>query len=592
VVTEIKGLLIYFYDKKRPYLYNHFATGIMKADYKRYLKILAGAAFFLSVFYLVYSFAFEIWNNEEELPLIYKLMGLASYPGDYFIDYHTGNYSQVTPYIFIIAGIGRFLGLSGIEYLYFALHFITILFMYLGLRKIHNLTSGAGESAAAIILVLMMLFVKYVNPIPSARWLFINFLDPELVTFPFIFFSIAFYVEGRHRASAALMAAATIFHPLYTLPLLFPVMAGLAFDCYRGKIVLKSAAFNAGLYLSAVMPYTFYVWLKSRPHEFTFLDPSVISEFIRAPEHHIIPTLSGMDIRTVFFYVFCLLSTGIAIVLIRNNGRMASSGIGRLNDLLKKFHEKIFAEPPAAISNENEYNKIERLLFYEICLILFLVGSSIVSGFVRIPILVQLTPYRISVIIIPLSWIAMSSSILMKIKPPGQVFKPAVNAAGAAVLAIMIAVVMGTLPGTWLMPYNFSSKYPVENEIFSWIKKNTAKSDMFINYTGLDVRTYSRRPVYFNFKTYHLTSDSQIEWYKRYLVQYDVPRELNSENYPAVKNYINGRHEINLSGVVEMSGYPVKMVLAKKYDDKNIIDFTGFLPVFDDGLYIIYKKKR
>ena len=143
---------------------------------------------------------------------------------------------------------------------------------------------------------------------------------------------------------------------------------------------------------------------------------------------------------------------------------------------------------------------------------------------------------------------------------------------------------------------------PEKDNFLGWIKKNTSEDDLFLNYTDVDIRTTVLRSDFFRFQTPPLTGDSEISWYKKYCVYYDIPDEINETDYINVKKYASSKHIINTERVVKRSNSQIKYILISKtkksfsriedwvnLKHKNYkYDLNNFRKIFENKDYAVY----
>lgn len=525
----------------------------------RFLVLSLGLLTFVNIYYDINSFAFNAsTNNIEELPFIYKLSELSSYPNDEYVKQHTSNFTQITPYIFFITSLVKIFHLEDLTVLFFILHAITICLLYFSIRQILKYLSEAPESLIILSTFSLNLLLKATYFIPNNRTLFYDFLDPEFLTYPFILFTLGFHIKKERMMAFFSLLITSILHPLYAIPL-FPTLV---------LSEMKNLK-NHFLYFLAIFPYTIFLWFKSRQTLERNISASMTCEIIRAPHHYKIPTLQNFDQQTFIFY---LISTSLLII----------SFI-----LFKKF------------SPEKKYQPILKINFLLITLLIF---TSIISSFIKIPILVQLTPYRIGVIIVILSWILFCDSLFEISNKISQSIKK-------FDLLIVISLLLISLIPT-LKQENSSlatnKDFFLRKEVISWIRNNTSRKDLFLNYSDLDIRTETLRSDYFKFQTSPLTANDQITWYKQFLIFYDVPDSIPLTSYQEAKDFASSYHEINIGNVLKRSKASINYIilLKNKKSFSKITDLVNLSNknytynvkeidlVFENGNYAVYKSKK
>ncbi len=530
-----------------------------------------GMVIFINFYYKMNLFIFNPEsNNPEEIPLINKLMGLAPYTKDDFVQVMTSHFTQVTPYINFIAEIGKLLKLNDLLFLYFALHALTLCLLYISIRYLFKLISNCNESIINLSIISLMLFLELVYVIPNQRNLFFDFFDPEFATYPFLLLATSFHINKKYIFAIICLFFGTILHPLYTIPLSFGLLFSLFVDIIKKKETTKSAiTYGLGYFLS-VFPYSFFVWFTSRQTIKSNIDSSFVMEIIRAPHHYKIPTLYSCDKTTIVFFAYSLI-------------------LGIISFFIFKFY---LTENSITRFKENFF----RLFTINYSLVGLLVFVSLITTFVRFPILVRLTPYRIGVIIVVLTWILFTASLINLFN-----FKEhLLNAVDVISLCICVGIFL-FINLTWADKIQSTTKSEKDN-FLNWIKNNTSKDDLFLNYTDADIRTTVLRSDFFRFQAPPLTGDSEISWYKKYCIYYDIPDEINETDYNNVKKYASSKHTINTERVIKRSKAPIKYILISKtkksfsriedwvnLKNKNYkYDLNNFKTIFENKDYAVY----
>lgn len=521
--------------------------------------LILGLLAFINIYYEINPFVFNsTTNNIEELPFIYKLSGLASYPYDEYVKLHTENFTQITPYILLITGITKLFNLNDLTILFFILHAITLSILYLSIRQLYKGIFDAPESLVITSIICLNFFLKIIYVIPNNRTLFYDFLDPEFLTYPFLLFTIAFHIKKEWLMAFFSLLIASIIHPLYALPLL-PALV-------LNKLKNIKSHF---LYFLAVFPYTIFLWLKSRQTSDSGISASMITEIIRAPHHYKIPNLQYIDHSTLVFYLFSISLLTISYFIFKTK------------------------------STKREYLPILEIASL---LIGLLISTSLVSSFIRIPILIQLTPYRIGVIIVILSWVIFSCSLFKASSNLNNFIKKFDLAFITLLLLISLFMTLKEDHFLTIENKNFTDR----KDVVSWIKNNTSKNDLFLNYSDLDIRTETLRSDYFGFQTSPLTANGQISWYKRFLAYYDVPSTIPLTNYQESKTFASSTHDININNVLKRSKAPINYIVILKdkkpfskitelvnLSNKNYNYITKDLNlVLENANYKIYKPKE
>lgn len=509
----------------------------MSALYKNKLLFLLLSIFiYINLIYLIHPFVFGSASNVEELPYIYKDLNLANYEKDDFVKFIDSYYTQVTPYVFLISSLAKVFSLNKLVILFYFMHMITSVLFFLSIRKLFNAVGVKNDLIVVCSLISLMILIDKFYFLPNQRWIFYDFLDPEYMTFPFVLFSIGLHVTNKNIFASIFLFVATLLHPLYSIMLLPAFVISSFYKMQNLKDVVR----NVLMYVLAVFPYSIFVAYKGRQTVSSIFDTSLIVEIIRAPHHYTIPQFSSLDKITVYFYLyFFLLALFIFSVYY------------------------LFKNTQEVKRNFQNPNLIKLIVFVSSVMML-LILISMLSEFVRIPILVRLTPYRVGLIIVLLMWIMFFSSINFLIE---WKIKNIQNFSQIIMFLLLIAVcVLLQIESNKFSQLKIAGSQ--KDELITWIKNNTDKNALFLNYSDTDIRTSALRSDFFRFDTPPIVADGEVSWYKRYLIYFDIPVSINPVNYQAVKNYAQSKHEINLERVV-MKASPKINYVVLQVDNKS-----------------------
>jgi hypothetical protein len=258
------------------------------------------------------------------------------------------------------------------------------------------------------------------------------------------------------------------------------------------------------------------------------------------------------------------------------------------------------------VSSINSIGRGYCLIFINSILLFTLLISSLISTFIRIPLLIQLTPYRMGAIIVVLSWIIVTASIFSKIVNSKDCY---LTYRTFPLMVIKIIVVIVSVI-VLISGHRIEGKSPLkeQSDVISWIKSETNESDMFLNYSDIPIRTQCFRSSYFEFKTMPLTANMQLGWYKRLLAYYDVPgriadksREVKDpKGIKQVKAYIDNMTIVNAKDVASKISVPPKYLIKckKAIPKKNELNAVyrylevnteGYPCVYENKLYSVYR---
>ncbi len=157
---------------------------------------------FVAVLLAVYGFQFGRSNNTEEVPVIYRLAGLAAYPHDAFVQESLQVWSQGTPYFYLMSLGGRLAGQPGVVVQFALVHLLSLTLVWLALRRIWAALGGRSELILLGCVFLLILLDKRTGVVPNGRHLFTFLTDPEPVAMALALMSLACLVQARWTAAA------------------------------------------------------------------------------------------------------------------------------------------------------------------------------------------------------------------------------------------------------------------------------------------------------------------------------------------------------------------------------------------------------
>jgi hypothetical protein len=486
---------------------------------------------FMTLFYTGVQFYFGTGNNVEELPLIYKMAGIADYPNDQFVNGTAGKFNYIYPYTFLLASATKLLGLSSLPYLFFLLHFVLFLALLLALQRIVSLVRKTSDQGFLFILLMLLFFWKGLQLVPNHRALFWRTLDPEFACFPFLFWAVALFLQGRYTRSALLLFLGNLIHPLYALPIAGAILTVFFIQFLTHKKVTLLG--DIAKYLLAVLPYAILLWYATEQGPVSSYNASLMHEHVAHPQHLVIPsarTHNRLSYLRFLEEVVLLLGVSIIILFLRR----ARNSTLKVTDVFLSVKQYFSKEKWSA-----------RFLLYilAISLISYLVLASIIASFTRVAILVQLTPYRMGVFLFVFTLILFLTSLYDTFSVPYSKVWKRVRYPFLAIVFILCFY------KNWSAPLPFSSSTITT---INWINNNTEPNSLFLNYSDIDIRTTCFRSEYFRNKTIPLSNSEQVLWYERLLNYFNIPEQINGTSYKKVGKYIRreGGLPIDLQTVV------------------------------------------
>ena len=537
-------------------------------EYKKFLKTLNSRKLlvalilaYLAVFYLDNPFIFGFRNNVEEIPLLNEIGGKISYDQDAFVQFHTTHLTQVITYVTLIHTLTSCFGMDLLPQIFLVLHTLTLITIYLSIRLLYRQLGVTNEIQVAVGVVGLYLITKYINLIPADRWLFACYLDPELLVFPFLFLPVGLHLGRTYFWAGICLFIANTLYPIYALFIYGALLVCLFTEWFTKGSKLSESLVPAGGYTLAVMPYLILLWYYSGGKGIA--DASLIMEILRAPHHYRIYPIHDLPWK---FFAFSIVGVFFGIPL-----------LGREHQVFKRSRQ---------------------LSVMLISMITGLVLTSLVATFVRWPLIIQISPYRMGVVVVVFTWVSLTAAIL--IYHPIGISLPKRSIRIILTLSLILASV-GVLGKAYRVHYPFEGGD--KGETIEWIKRNTRPGDLFMSYSDLPIRTFGLRPLYFSFKTIPLNTDAQFDWYDRLRIQYDM-MGLNAPYTEAglreAKRLLSSSYTVELCKAVANTEKPIRYVVVQDAETIHAGDFIfgmnikhfnaeGLTPVFSNSRYTIYR---
>ena len=536
---------------------------------KKVLILILALVLFHHLFYEIYPFIYGSAANLEELPLIYKLMGFADYSKDEYVLGHFIKFTQVTPYISGITLLAKLFHCKDLVVLFYILHLLTIILMYFAIRRICKQLGHTSETQVIFSIISLLLLIKVINVIPNQRNLLHDYLDPELVIQPLMFFIIAAHLEKKYLECCLYLVIGTIIHPLYIILLLPGLFGSFIFRFIKKELSFLGFIKYGSAYFVIVISYSLFLLIQSNKASVGEIDASLVEEIIRGPHHFKIPTLFYFDKTTIYFYIYSFLLSIISYFLyIRNKN----------------------------IESKLKTNFLD-LSFINYFIFIFLIVATIIATFKRIPLLVELTPYRAGLASVVITWIVFISSLTNKINLKTEIL----DNVDFMIIVFGMLIFFGLSLFRLTNKEQIIEKFPERKEFITWLTKNTKSDDLFLNYTDVDIRTKAFRSDYYRYQTGGITTDLHLSWYKKFGIYFDIPETIKPNQYQKMIDYARSKHTINLSRVLSKSKEPINYVLILKakrsfspveefmgVKNKNYsYNTSGLIKVFENKEYLV-----
>lgn len=544
--------------------------------FKKHRSTLIAIALFISLFYFCFGFQYGQGNNVEELPIIYKRAGFVQYPNDPFVLQSTSQFNAGSILLSTLGFFAGVVGLEGTPFLYLGIHLFTFLMLCFALVSIlKQLSINTGHTL--FFLLNLLLFANHkLHLIPNQRSLFWNHFDPEFIVVTLLFLAISFFLKNRYQLTAILLFISTLIHPLYSLPLggtfIFIMLLSL-------KRAPKKSIYYTALYALCIFPYSLMLWYLSKQQMETIYNASLIHEFVRAPHHLVIPSFGSGNIRPYLrFFGSSFIMLGLTgFFWWRKYQPRKKQGI---LSILKNSWRDLLTK---------ELRPLDKLLIILALLTSYLLGSSIIASFIRIPILVQLTPYRMGIFVFVLLFFVLSYYANIYF---GERKKNIWNVLLQYFAPTILILFFFKIPNE----NNQRSEYQQDRKhVIQWIIDNTEAEAFFLNYTDVDIRTDCLRSDFFRFKTIPLNNNGQIDWYQRLLIYYCLPNHISGLNYKEVgafqRNYPQ-TVDINLV-LSKSSNWNLKyIILSQNNENQQIVGDEEYPILFKNNSFKVLDIKE
>jgi len=532
---------------------------------KEYKSTILVIILFCSLFYYSAPFQYGSGNNVEELPMIYKIAGFAEYEQDPLVQISLSQFNAGSIFVYAMGFVGSVVGIKGMPVVYFIVHLFTLVLLCFSIiRILKSLRLSTGHSFL-IVLLTLLIFNHYLHLIPNQRSLFWSYLDPEFIVVTILFTSINFFINSQLKAAAFFLFIGTLMHPLYALPIGGAYIIVALFSFFKNK---TQALLEAGLYFICIIPYSVLLWFLSRQQLDSVYDASLLHEFVRAPHHLIIPGWGSGNVRHYLrFFSSSFFMIGLIYFL---QLQTSNKSQGFVNTIKEKFNSGI----QQVVS---PLTKLGGILFI---LMLYLGLASLVASFIRIPILVQLTPYRMG-LFVTVFLVCILSSYLNKFFNQKKV-----NASPKWLFYFAPLLITALIFKTLDFSTNVNNKNRLE--AIQWIKETIPSNSLFLNYSDIDIRTDCFRSDFFCFKSIPLNSNGQIDWYERLLIYYNISDQYFGQDYQKVATIMNDKqHKVDIKNVVDNDYRLVPQYLLFA-TEKPIVGYETYSLLFKNGDYKIY----
>jgi hypothetical protein len=508
------------------------------------VEIFLCTLIFVLIALIIAPFQFGVRDNTEELPLIYETLGIASYPNDSYVEFHSTNFTQAVPYTLGLSAIKRAFPFVPLSVIFFCINTVVIALLYIAVRKMLRHIAAPSEYTVLLcslgIFVLQKafysLFIPYFGFIPSV-------LDPTFMGGVIAILMIALYLEKNSALFLASLFVATLVHPTTSM-LLFPGIVAM----YIARRFTKQASSNDTIIMigaSVFMAmYGFLLWQTSHQTVLSTLNISAIFTLHDNSTPLPLPRLfTDWQFIDGFFYATCGLFC-----------------IGVVRAMLYKKYTQPLTEILSCMAT---------LLAVLLCI-------SAIGEWKEVDVFVLIKPYHISAIVVLIGWVIAFGTLVRSFDVSKRISIPLLS------LSVLgLGVVLHT---------NTEEKKPAPIDgVVEWIVQHTNASDLFLNYaetrtrTGLnDLRTLAHRPVYFGLSSFPLTIDEEIAWYHQYLIQKDLPADTKPED---LKRFEWGKNPINLTRVIANIDAPIRYILIPK---KILTNITHTMTTaYEDNAFII-----
>jgi hypothetical protein len=495
---------------------------------------------FTILLYLIFGFSFGTGNNLEELPLIYGLKG--ELLADPFVNYHLTHFNPATPYIYFTYYVSSIFPIS-ISTTFFLIHLVSVYLLIFFCIKLSELVGSSKLLFSGVFLLTLVLLANKTifnnwNFIPNGRSLYYNFADPEFLSVSLLIPSMYYYLKSNYSRFGIYIFLATLAHPLYSIILIPSILL----ENISATISKRKTLQEMIVLFACILPIFIYTLALLALMEDSIFSKYLISLQIRAPYHFEIPTFERISFIDLRFFSFTLL-TGIFAML----------SFAKLN---------------------NPARSLVKIIFFQIG-ILFL-AFVIYNFFEPIPILINLTIFRIGTITTLLCLIAVS--LIIK-----------VNSNRFSRLVLYSFIFFLILANINYQKLVHMAQFPFMNQPAATVGTQLPADKIYLNISDKDIRSSFLLSDYFSFKNYYLDTHGQSIWYLQLLATINQSNQPISCMSQCRSKYLSKQHlnihEI-LSSTSRQIGY---LAYQEKYRHQIIVDSSDITEMVDFGGLKYYK---
>ncbi len=340
----------------------------------------------------------------------------------------------------------------------------------------------------------------------------------------FVLVSIYFFIKEKEKFSIFFLAVAVYFHASYLLVSLL-ILSGyvthLILSSCNFKLILKFVLF----YFLLIIPIVFFYYSFTQDSEFSRNYAQEILYKYRMPQHANISYWINVE---SFLKLALILFSGILVI--------------------KK--------------------KIMPVLFIPVAITVVL---SFLQYWSDSAILGMLFPWRVSVVLLPLSSIILISCLMIKLK-----FLVNRNLMPYLTFPVLSLIFLIGIYGSKANYHVFSKRMPSEiNDVYNYIDSTKKKNDLFFIPIELeDFRLETGVPIFVDWKSHPYKPAELVEWYERIKI---------------AKQVISPDSTINTTILSKlMKEYKITHLLFDKLGSKTK-SLSSFLHIYENDKYLIIK---
>lgn len=523
--------LITPYWTLRTKINEHFSFAQIKSQNITKIDIPPLISFFLLIFtytyYLSIKYKFGISDQNEQLPIIYRIMDDSYLINDWFVNQTEG----ISPRFFYAHFLAFFSNFIDIESLFFI---VFIAFTILAIISIYGIAWELFKNhLISYFSIVLLLFGPHVAL--GDNWIFGSILVPSTIARALVLFGIYLYLKNQQSLCFIILGFSTLFEPLIGLLTIFVLIPAIWFTSENSNFetIKRIIKLFTLFLLFGIIGFAPILFTSSNISNIEIFN---IITYIRHP-HHYCP-FSFPIINYVGFLLMLILFIFILALKLNPTNRTKHKFVilfiifvGILNIIGTIFVEII----PISLIGKLQVFKI----------------NAFIAVFIEM--------YILNAIIICISYFIEKSHLNTAIK---HLFE---NKLFVSIL-ITALIISSMLFFMQIDIHNQKSEYDI---CYQWIQNNTENESIFLIPVNIDdFRLGANRAVVVDWKAFPFKDAAMLEWYSRINDvtnnKYEISNYSGFSSYSQMIEGYNSLNEVDINSLKEKYGADYIVVLKNK----------------------------